>query len=130
MTFWQKTFGGLPQGQYLRHFLFGLICYAFTVFMLGYVPYHNLGKTEMLIGSIAGGLVCLLLYPYSRFVYESVRDYFFGGTTTVYFGSTAFAARYRMATDIFLGMLLCYWFAFLIAPFGLIRLYFRNRKTV
>ncbi len=62
-----------------------------------------------------------LLYPYSRFVYETIVGFFMGDN--VFFGSAFIMMGVKLIT-----MLLCWVFAIFIAPVGLLYLYFHHTK--
>lgn len=70
--FLSKTFGGLETSYYLRHLFFGL---AMTIlFSWGMFVSDNPAKWTNISAFVAFGV----LYPYSRFVYESVLGFVFG----------------------------------------------------
>lgn len=77
MSFLSKTLGGLSKAYYTRQFLFGLIFFIFIV-AISYNGYNHTGKISILVTNAILGLICLLLYPYSRFVYESIIEYILG----------------------------------------------------
>ena len=60
-----KTLGGLSLNYYLRQFVFGLIFPALFLLM------QSQTTQPTSIGMIVFLLVSSLLYPYSRFVYET-----------------------------------------------------------
>jgi len=62
-----------------------------------------------------------LVYPYSRFVYESVIGYILGDT--VLFGSIFVVVIMKYVT-----MAICWSAAIFIAPIGLLYLYFYHTK--
>ncbi|HGO5815520.1 TPA: hypothetical protein ACK3JR_001391 [Mannheimia haemolytica] len=70
----QKTFGGLSFNYYLRHFLFGLLIFA--LFIFAGVKYPKTGEWNIPILIIL--IISQFLYPYARFVYESIIDYILG----------------------------------------------------
>lgn len=115
----QKTLGGLSASYYLRQFLFGLAVAAVIFFLL------ILDDPSMPFGLEAGLFLVLLLntllYPYSRFVFESVADFLMGDNVFLMSEST-FAIR-KVAT-----MFLCWILALLVAPIGLAYLYYRHSK--
>ncbi|MGF1806121.1 hypothetical protein L4C31_12810 [Aliivibrio sifiae] len=74
-TIIQKTLGGLSKQYYIRQFLFGLIFPAIFFFI-----FSQEGENGMPMNLIFLCIVNSLLYPYSRFVYESVVDYILGDT--------------------------------------------------
>ncbi|MDG6882163.1 Uncharacterised protein [Phocoenobacter uteri] len=115
-NFLSKTFGGLSRAYYIRQFLFGLI---FCV-MLGSGVFST-GKMDQIIASTIGCLVLNILYPYSRFVYESAVNYIMG--------ENAFFTDIKLFLIIkFITMFICWAFSFAIAPIGLAYLYFYHSK--
>lgn len=120
MSFLSKTFGGLSRSYYIRQFLFGLIFFAFLLF-IGYDSYTRSGIHSLLAVNIGYGLVCLFLYPYARFVYESIVGYILG--ENVFLVNAVF-----LLTAKFITMALCFFFSIFIAPIGLIYLYFYHSK--
>lgn len=78
-------------------------------------------------GGIAFGAILILiantfLYPYSRFVYESIVDFIIGNNT--FFANAIFMMFVKMTT-----MLLCFLLAIIIAPIGLLYLYFYHSRN-
>ncbi|MFW5443000.1 MAG: hypothetical protein ACKE51_01660 [Methylococcaceae bacterium] len=113
----QKTLGGLSKEYYIRQFLFGLIFPA-----IFYFAFSQSETASISLGLIASCIVNSLLYPYSRFVYESIVDYILGDT--VIFGGILVV----MLTKYFT-MAICWAAAILIAPVGLLYLYFHHSKA-
>ncbi len=111
-----KTFGGLSPQYYGRHFVFGLIISAFYVFMLSRSPH------PMQVGFFLLILINTLLYPYSRFVYESVVSFVMG--SNVFFVNAIVMMVVKMFT-----MLICWGFAIFISPVGLAYLYYRHSRA-
>lgn len=113
-SFFSKTFGGLTKAYYLRQLFFG------SLFLLGF---------SLFLGSMKGGppfavlfvflLINTLLYPYARFVYESVVGFILGDNVFVVSGMLMLITKY-------LTMGMCWAAAIFIAPLGLGYLYFRN----
>lgn len=62
----KKTFGGLSSQYYLRHLVFGIGIAVLFFAML------SQGTKEIPLFTLLMCIVNTLLYPYSRFVYESV----------------------------------------------------------
>jgi hypothetical protein len=112
-----KSFGGLSAKYYMRQFIFGLIFPAFMIFM----SMH--GKTPISSGMITFMVISSLLYPYARFVYESVVDFIMGE-------NLFFVNALLMLIVKFIMMVLCWAFALFIAPIGLLYLYFYHSKQV
>ena len=113
-----RTFGGLTAQYYFRQFVFGLIFPAFIIYASSQSPTHN----ALQAGAIAFFAINTVLYPYSRFVYESVVDFIMG--KNVFFVNALMLLIVKFFT-----MLLCWSFAIFIAPVGLIYLFIRNSKA-
>ncbi|MFC0324055.1 hypothetical protein ACFFHT_10905 [Gallibacterium melopsittaci] len=119
MSFIGKTFGGLSKAYYFRNLFFGSLLYILlevTIFNAnkGVIDHKFILITLMLTG-------LLLLYPYSRFVYESIVGYIFGDN--VFFVNILLMFSIKIMT---IG--LCFAFSWAIAPVGLIYLYFYHTK--
>ncbi len=111
----EKTFGGLSLPYYLRQFVFGAAISAFTIFMSLRNP-AGLSFSIVLISIISAGL-----YPYSRFVYESIVGFVLGE-------NVFFVNAFVMLFTKIMTMVLCWAFAIFIAPLGLAYLYFHHSK--
>lgn len=110
-----KTFGGLSKPYYFRQFFFGLLFVAFTMFMASRSP-HGVPFSMALLMAVNA-----LLYPYSRFVYESVIGFIVGNN--VFLVNAFFMMFVKLFT-----MLACFMFAIFIAPIGLAYLYYHHSK--
>ena len=110
-----KTLGGLSPQYYFRHFVFGLLFAAFFVWM----QMQNNKPIE--IAAIAFVVINTLLYPYSRFVYESIMDFIMGD-------NVFFLNAILILVVKFISMALCWGFAVFIAPVGLAYLYYYHSK--
>ena len=120
MSFLSKTLGGLSRAYYTRQFLFGLIFFI-SIVAISYNGYNYTGNTSILVKNVILGLICLLLYPYSRFVYESIIEYILGDN--VFFVNVPLMLVTKLIT-----MAICFVFSIFIAPIGLIYLYFYHSK--
>ncbi|WP_118790628.1 hypothetical protein [Haemophilus haemolyticus] len=120
MSFLSKTLGGLSRAYYTRQFLFGLIFFI-SIVAISYNGYNYTGNTPILVKNVILGLICLLLYPYSRFVYESIIEYILGDN--VFFVNVPLMLVTKLIT-----MAICFVFSIFIAPIGLIYLYFYHSK--
>ncbi|MGQ4273372.1 hypothetical protein [Terrihabitans sp. B22-R8] len=112
-----KTFGGLSARYYIRQFLFGLI---FTTLMISTLTLGDQQQSPpfSIYAIIAANT---FLYPYSRFVYESIVEYITGGN--LFFFSAVLVLIVKLMT-----MALCWSFAIFIAPIGLIYLYIHHSR--
>ncbi|EEW2040094.1 hypothetical protein ACPTC0_004676 [Escherichia coli] len=115
MDFFRKTFGGLNSSYYFRQLVFGGAIAAFLIW-LGTQTNHGINiPTIMIIVANA------FIYPYSRFVYESIVSFIMGDN--VFYINAIFMLSVKLGM-----MLACWFFAFCIAPVGLIYLYFVHSK--
>jgi hypothetical protein len=112
----KKTFGGLSPQYYFRQFIFGLIFPAFSYFMA------SKGPSPYSLATICMLVAYTLLYPYSRFVYESLMNFIMG--ENVFFVNAILMLAVKLATMAF-----CWMAAIFIAPIGLAYLYFYHSKA-
>lgn len=118
--FYLRLLVAYQKDYYIRQFLFGSIFFTFMA-VIGYNNYSHTGNSSIFLTNIILGLICLFLYPYSRFVYESIIEYILGNN--VFFVNALF-----MLIIKFITMMLCFVFAVFIAPIGLTYLYFYHSK--
>lgn len=111
-----KTFGGLSPSYYFRQFIFGLALTGFFYFV------STQGKQSLDFATLSMMVANTLLYPYSRFVYESIVGFVLG--SNVFFVNALLMLAAKMMT-----MFLCWILAMFVAPVGLIYLYFYHSKT-
>jgi len=112
----QKTLGGLSLQYYLRQFFFGLAIATLIFFM------STQGDRSMPLGMLFYIAICTLLYPYSRFVYESIINFILGDNIFI------INAIFMLVTK-FVTMFLCWAFALFVAPIGLAYLYYHHTKA-
>lgn len=114
-----KTFGGLSRKYYFRQFFFGLIFSVLIFLTLGQsfhrVPISAIVSITLLI------IINTFLYPYSRYVYESLVGFILG--KNVFFVNALLMLFVKLIT-----MYLCWAFAVFIAPIGLAYLYHHHSK--
>lgn len=113
-----KTFGGLSTSYYLRHLFFGL---AFPIFILLMLS-QSQGSHPLHVPALLMMVVNTLLYPYSRYVYESVVNFILG--ENVFFVNVLLMLGVKLAT-----MTVCWVFAIFVAPIGLAYLYFHHSRV-
>ena len=118
-SFLLKTFGGLTPSYYIRQLIFGSL---FAILILSVAANSQTGLMGK-PGLIVMAIVCTLLYPYSRFVYESVVGYVMG--ENVFFVNAVLMLIVKSFT-----MAMCWSFAIFIAPVGLAYLYWHNSRQV
>lgn len=111
-----NTFGGLSAQYYFRHFFFGLLISA----LVFYASTH--GGSEVHFGSLLFIVINTFLYPYARFVYESVISFIMG--ENAFFVNAIF-----MLCTKFITMAMCWAFSIAIAPIGLAYLFYRHSKA-
>lgn len=111
-----KTFGGLERTYYLRQLFFGSVFLALVCFV------GLQGGDKVAYTMIPFAIVSTLLYPYSRFVYESIVGYIMGNN--VFFVNAGV-----MLFTKYLTMAMCWAMAIFIAPVGLLYLYWHHSKN-
>ena len=115
-NFLLKTFGGLSRSYYLRQLTFASVMAAVLIFM-----FSQSDGPSIRADIYALIIVNTLLYPYSRFVYESVVGFIIGNN--VFFVNALFMIFVKLMT-----MTLCWSMAIFIAPLGLAYLYWHNSR--
>ncbi|MCT7504900.1 hypothetical protein N5T62_02220 [Aliarcobacter cryaerophilus] len=83
-----KTFGGLTPFYYFRNLFFGAIIF---VVMISIFLNSNDENMTLGIGNLTFMILSTLLYPYSRFVYESIASFIIGNNT--FFVNIGFMCR-------------------------------------
>lgn len=112
----RKTIGGLSRPYYYRQLFFALFLAGIFLLTFARVTYP---------ASIVAWLfaaVSTLLYPYSRFVYESVASFIMGDN--IFFISAPIMLLVKYTT-----MFMCWIGSIFIAPIGLVYLYFHHSKN-
>lgn len=112
-----KTLGGLSREYYVRQFIFGLLFAGFVYMMI-----TQGGEKEIKLSLVISIIANTLLYPYSRFVYESIVGFIMGNN--IIFANIVFILIVKI---IFIS--LCWSLALFIAPFGLMYLYYYHSKN-
>lgn len=114
-----KTFGGLTPSYYFRNLFFGVIIFVVVISI-----FSNSNDKNMTLG--IGNLIFLilstLLYPYSRFVYESIANFIMGNNTFLVNISFMMIVK-------FITIIVCWMMAIFIAPIGLAYLYYHHSKN-
>lgn len=111
-----KTFGGLTNQYLARQLFFGI------AMAVAFIALTQRGPAGPGAGFIVMMLTCAVLYPYSRFVYESIFNFLIGDNFFM------LPAVPMMMAKIFT-MIVCFALAPLIAPIGLAYLYFRHGRA-
>jgi hypothetical protein len=112
-----KTFGGLSGAYYFRQLMFCAIFPAFFVFL----AISSGGPMPFVLGLFLA--VSTLLYPYSRFVYDSIVDFVIGDNVFVV-SLNPVVLFLKCCT-----MALCWCFAIFVAPIGLAYLFFHHTRA-
>ena len=113
----QKTFGGLTRQYYLRHLFFALLIAVFLCFISLF--------SRDIVSPLSMVLLIIIntpLYPYSRFVYESVVDFIMGNKV---FALNALL----MSLANIISIVMCWLLTIFTAPIGLLYLYFYHSKA-
>ena len=107
-----KTLGGLDKQYYFRQMFFSVLIGAFIFAM---APPTDASQITFIV-------VCTVLYPYSRFVYESVIHFIVGNN--IIFANAFIVLFLKVMT-----MAICWTMALFIAPIGLAYLYIRHSRA-
>lgn len=112
-----KTFGGLSTAYYVRQFVFGLVISGLIL----YVATRDLDAHPLQWGLVVFLVINTVLYPYARFVYESVIGFIMGNN--IFWVNALLMLFVKLIT-----MVICWSFAIFIAPVGLAYLYYHHSK--
>lgn len=113
-----RTFGGISRKYYLRQLFFGSVMAAFFIWL----TFHTKGATWDNVRMTAWLVVFALLYPYSRFVYESIIDFLMG--SNVFYANVLLMMGLKLVS-----MVGCFLGSIFIAPIGLLYLYYHHSKN-
>ena len=118
IKFLQRLLSGLDKSYLLRQYFFGVL--IAIVFLY---PMTSTGR-EVYFPLIVLASINTLLYPYARFVYESIMDFIIGSNRFWFSGPLLIAVfMFKLVM-----MLLVWSFAIFVAPIGMLYLYFRNGR--
>ncbi len=108
-------FKGLTTGYFFRQLFFGALIAGLIIYidLQGGMP----PKYEL----IAMAIVNTILYPYSRFAYESIMEFILGNNIFIHNSLVFFMWK-------FITMTLCWALAIFIAPIGLFFIFFYQKK--
>lgn len=112
--FLQESFGGLDTFYYFRNLFFAAII-SIAIYSLTIGANFEPGSIVLL-------LILSLIYPYSRFIYEATINFIVGENVFYVNGLILLATK-------LITMLFCFFFSWILAPIGLLFLYFYHRKN-
>ena len=110
INFVSTVFKSLDRGYLIRNYLFGL---GFFIFLIS-TGFGNLESTFIFS-------ICLILYPFSMYVYDSIINLIMGNNVIEI--NIIFMLSWKV-----LKVIVIFYFSFLIAPIGIIYLYLKNRN--
>lgn len=126
MDFLYSTFLGLNNKYHIRNLIIGGL---FAMLSWAVIDY-SLAHTSVVVDDDvyiyivkAYFVVCALLYPYSKFAYDWIWEFFFGESVWLLGGLLLLIVWYFKLMI----RLILYTTSIFIAPIGLIILYFNNR---
>ena len=128
----QKTFGGLDRAYYFRNLFFAVILAGIFV-AIQYSSHsamvdRNITATASAEYGVANAFmyvyiaISALLYPYARFVYESIVNFIMGD-------NVFFINAFVLLAWKFMVMMMLFLFAIFIAPIGLLYLWYYHNKN-
>lgn len=106
------AFGGISKAYYLRQLMFSGLLTALIFWVSPTIKWWFVGYIGM-----------ALIYPYSRLAYDTVVGFVFGNNVLIF--SAAPWLIVKLVT-----LVLCYTFSYLMAPIGLVMLYYMNKDDV
>ena len=109
------VFKGLTSEYFLRQLFFGALIAGLLIYM------DFQGRGEVNYGLIAMAVINTILYPYSRFAYESIIEFLLGNNMFIHNILVFFIWK-------FFTMTLCWGLAVFIAPIGLLFIYIYKKK--
>lgn len=115
-----KTFGGLTASYLIRQYFFAILLGAF---MLGFLSLGESEETRKIVNGpmIAFVVVNVILYPYARYVFDSIVSFVLGDNFFI-------LPIPVMLMIKFFNIAMCFCFAIFMAPLGLLYLYFYHSK--
>lgn len=115
--FIKKTLGGLSPQYYFRQLFFGALLALFCIM----IEYDGAARSARPVNFNMIVLFAFnaLLYPYSRFLYETIVSFFMGDTILI-------MNAILMLIIKLITMMICWSFAIFFAPVGLIYLYIHH----
>jgi len=111
-----NLFKGLTKEYYFRQIFFGVLVAILYIFMILEVEGSNLKYPIILMA-----IINTILYPYSRFAYETIMSFILGNTFFIH--NILFFITWKAFTIV-----MCWALALFIAPIGLIFIYFYQKK--
>lgn len=111
-----RIFGSLNRVYLARAYCIGALFFA----LLLMVEHYQGWSTAGLWNRIVPGLLCLLLFPFSKLVYEELKRFVFGDN--VFYINTWVMLVAKIVINIFLFVM-----AWVIAPVGIAYIWFRTR---
>lgn len=109
-----QAFMGISRKYYFRQLFFaGIFTAIFLWWMITKSPKFSLWWCPFYI-------ITALIYPYSKFVYDTITDFLIGDNVIIYESGLFLIIKLVALT-------LCYGFAFLVAPIGLLMIYFMQK---
>ncbi len=114
-SIFHKTIGGLSRYYYFRQLFFSIVICGIAYFLV------TANGDQIPIQSLIIMAINASLYPYSRFIYETAARFILGEKVV------SFNVIFMLTAKLFT-MLICWFFATVIAPIGLIYLYIHHSR--
>lgn len=118
MNWFQLTFKSLNRSYYFRFLILGILLNSFFIYMFLNTP-KPLGTTETIF-TCAWCIFNAFMTPYAYFAWDSIEGFIWGDGVII-----TLTSRRRL-----LRLFICVGLAFLVAPIGLMILYFMNKKAI
>lgn len=120
--FLARTLRGLNPSYFYRQLFFGALIGALWLWMV-FKANADAPNAALFTVTVILGVVNTLLYPFARFAYETIMDFIIGSNMFIV------NAMLLLMVKLFT-MVMCWAFAFFVAPVGLLILFFMNRPRM
>ena len=118
-SFFSRTFGSLTNRYYFRNFIIGAIYCALLIFLL----WGSKSSNKYIFMFLA--VLNTFLFPYARFVWDSIVDFILGDNHFILGGNVLLFSMFLKLIIL----LFIWYFAIIIAPIGLLYLFFASKNN-
>lgn len=119
MQFLHRTFGAIDRQFLVRAYLIGVALMAFFV----WIELKAEGNIAAAAPQILLAIASTILFPFAKLVWNEIRDFLLG--SNVFFLNAILMVAGKVVVNLML-----WFFAFFIAPVGLVYLWYRTRNRV
>lgn len=123
MNFGKEMFASVNRRYLIRAYL---ISFTLLVWAIWYFS-SQAGLSSYQKGAMYGySVLSAVLFPFAKLVWDELKETVLGNNQIVHFGWWAIGVNYMLKAIV---NILLWYFAILIAPFGILYLHIQNRRT-